>query len=75
MTTAWNRYKVLGEQVAAFEESFRAAEIRFNLGAMNSVEYLIVKNNLDRANINFTTARYDYLLRTRVLDFYQGRSK
>ncbi|HQY12403.1 MAG TPA: TolC family protein, partial [Ferruginibacter sp.] len=68
MTTAWNRYKVLGEQVTAFEESFRAAEIRFNLGAMNSVEYLIVKNNLDRATINFTTARYDYLLRTRVLD-------
>ena len=45
------------------------------VGAMNSVEYLIVKNNLDRATINFTTARYDYLLRTRVLDFYQGRSK
>ncbi|MBK7375001.1 MAG: TolC family protein [Chitinophagaceae bacterium] len=75
MTTAWNRYKVLGEQVTAFEESFRAAEIRFNLGAMNSVEYLIVKNNFDRATINFTSARYDYLLRTRVLDFYQGRSK
>lgn len=73
MTTAWNRYKILGDQVTAFEESFRAAEIRFNLGALNSVEYLIVKNNLDRANINLTTARYDYLLRTKVLDFYQGK--
>mgnify|MGYP001161682174 CR=1 FL=1 len=75
MTTGWDRYKILGGQVIAFEESFRAAEIRFNLGALNSVEYLIVKNNLDRANINLTSARYDYLLRTRVLDFYQGKLK
>jgi outer membrane protein len=73
MTTAWDRYKVLQEQVAAFEESFRAAEIRFNLGALNSVEYLIIKNNLDRANINLAVAKYEYLLRTKVLDFYQGK--
>jgi outer membrane protein len=75
MTTAWDKYKVTGEQVTAFEESFRAAEIRFNLGAVNSVEYLIVKNNLDRAAINLTIARYDYLLRTKILDFYQGKLK
>ncbi|MEO6540520.1 MAG: TolC family protein, partial [Ferruginibacter sp.] len=75
MTSAWDKYKILGEQVAAFEESFRAAEVRFNLGASNSVEYLIVKNNLDRATINLTIARYEYLLRTKVLDFYQGKLK
>ncbi len=75
MTSAWNRYKILGDQVTAFEESFRAADIRFSLGAINSVEYLIVKNNLDRASINLTSSRYEYLLRTRVLDFYQGKLK
>jgi len=75
MTSAYEKYKVLEEQVTAFGESFRAAEIRFNLGALNSVEYLIVKNNLDRATINLTIARYEYLLRTKVLDFYQGKLK
>lgn len=75
MTTAWEKYKILTGQVTAFEESFRAADIRFNLGALNSVEYLIVKNNLDRATVNLTSARYDYLLRTKVLDFYQGKLK
>ncbi len=72
MSTAFDKYKLLGDQVKAFEESFRAAEIKFNLGAINSVDYLIVKNNLDRANVNFTIAQYEYLLRTKVLDFYQG---
>ena len=75
MTSAWERYKVLEDQVIAFQESFRAAEIRFNLGALNSVEYLIVKNNLDRSTTNLTTAKYDYLLRTKLLDFYQGKLK
>lgn len=75
MTTAWDKYKILQEQVASFEESFRGAEVRFNLGALNSVEYLIAKNNLDRASINLTIARYEYLLRTKVLDFYKGDLK
>lgn len=75
MSTAWDKYKVTGEQVSALEESFRAAEIRFNLGAINSVEYLIIKNNLDRATINLTIAKYEYLLRTKVLDFYKGNLK
>jgi len=72
MTTAYERYKIVSEQVTAFQESFRAAEIRFNLGALNSVDYLIIKNNFDRATVNLTIARYEYLLRTKVLDFYQG---
>ena len=75
MTTAFEKYKLLKQQVVAFDESFHSAEIRFNLGALNSVDYLIVKNNLDRANINLTIARYEYLLRTKVLDFYQGNLK
>ena len=75
MTTAYDKYQALEEQVTAYKESFRGAEIRFNLGALNSVEYLIVKNNLDRATINLTIARYEYLLRTKVLDFYQGKLK
>jgi outer membrane protein len=74
-TTAFGKYDLLNNQVKAFQESFRAAEIKFNLGAVNSVDYLIVKNNLDRSSINFTIARYEYLLRTKVLDFYQGNLK
>ncbi len=75
MTTAYDKYAALQNQVTAYQESFRAAEIRFNLGALNSVEYLIVKNNLDRASVNLTIARYEYVLRTKVLDFYQGKLK
>ena len=73
MTAAFEKYEALKKQVSAYQESFRSAEIRFNLGSINSVEYLIVKNNLDQAKINMTISRYEYLLRTKVLDFYQGK--
>ena len=74
MEASLNRYKALAEQVTAYTESFRAAEVRFNEGASTSVDYLIAKNNLDRANINLIIARYDYVLRTKILDYYQGKT-
>lgn len=73
MKATYNRYLALVRQVDAFQESFRTAEARFTEGVINSVEYLTAKNNLDRANINLIVARYEYVLRTRVLDFYQGK--
>ena len=73
MTSASERYKVLLDQVNALTESFRAAEIFFQQGVGNSVDYLTVKNNLDRANTNLIIAKYDYVLRTKILDYYQGK--
>ena len=73
MRSAVSRYQALVEQVAALTESFRAAEIRFNAGVGTPIDYLTAKNNLDRANVNLIIARYDYLLRTKILDYYQSR--
>ena len=75
ITTTYKRYTVLQEQSAAYAESFRIAGIRFENGVINSPEYLIAKNNLDRTNATIITARYEYLLRMKVLDFYMGRLK
>ena len=73
MESAYERYKLLIEQVDAFAESFRIAEIRFDSGALTSVDFLVVKGNLDRAKNNLINSRYDYLIRTKVLDYYQGK--
>jgi len=73
MVAAKERYQALLQQMNAFTESFKAAEVRFAAGAGTSVDYIIAKNNLDRANINLISARYDFLLRTKVLDYYQGK--
>ena len=74
MEASRERYQNLLEQTEAFAESFRTMEIRFNAGAINSVDYLVSKNNLDRANQNLATNRYDFILRKKILDFYRGKA-
>lgn len=73
MTAAHDRYEATQKQVDAFRESFKAAEVKFNAGAINSVEYLNSKNFLDRANVSMIIARYDFVLRTKILDYYQAK--
>ena len=73
MNTAFERYQTLAKQLNDFTISFKAAEVRFNSGVNTSIEYMLAKNNVDRTNANFISAKYDYLLRIKVLDFYQGK--
>ena len=73
LKAAYGQYKGYVEQVHAYGESFRTAEIRFNAGVITSVDYVIAKNNVDRANLNLVSARYNYIFRTKILEYYEGR--
>ncbi|MCF0050114.1 TolC family protein [Dyadobacter sp. LJ53] len=73
MTNAAKRYSATANQVRALQETFRVSQVRFDVGAINSVEYSIAKANLDRANGNLVQAKYDYVFRTKILDFYMNR--
>lgn len=72
MQAAYERYTVLEKQVAAYAESFRINEIRFENGVSTSVEYITSKNNLENAQINLTTSKYEYELQVRILNYYGG---
>ena len=74
LTNTSDKYKILLDQVQSFSESFRSAEIRFNAGAITSVDYLIAKNNLDKTNTNLIISKYDFVLRAKILDYYQGKA-
>jgi outer membrane protein len=73
LTNTSDKYRLLTGQVSDFTESFRGAEIKFNSGAITSVDYLVAKNNLDRTKNNLIMAKYDFILRTKILDYYQGK--
>lgn len=72
MQAAYQDYFLLQDQVAAYKESYRINEIRFQNGVSNLVEYIISKNNYDRARINLSNIKYEYLIRVKVLDYYRG---
>lgn len=74
MRAGANRFKATQAQVASLERAFQIAESRLNAGAINATDYSIAKTNLDRARASLVQAKYDYVFRTKILDFYQNKS-
>lgn len=72
MMAAYKKYQVLMDQVKAYTESFRIYKLRFDAGVLTSVDYIFAKNNLDAATVNMISAKYDYFIDSKILDYYQG---
>ena len=68
-----NRYQATEASVASLVQAFRAAESRFNAGSINPIDYNIAKARLDNARAQLVQAKYDYVFRTKILDFYQNK--
>ncbi len=74
MEAAFARYQSFQKQVDAFKRSFQVNETRFNNGVSNFLAYITSKNNLESARINLSNAKYAYVLRVKVLEYYRGQS-
>lgn len=59
-------------RVEALEEAFRMAQQRFEVGAINAVDFQVAQNNLFNAQADLVTAKYEYVFSAKVLDFYLG---
>lgn len=69
---ALERYNANKIAVRSMEESFRYIEEKYNVGMVNSVEYNDAKTNLAVAESDLIQAKYAFIFRTKILDFYQG---
>jgi len=55
-------------QTAAFANTKR----RYDLGGINTYDYIDAKNQLDIAQLNLVISKYDYIFKSKVIDFYMG---
>jgi outer membrane protein len=49
------------------------AKKRYDLGLLNSFDYLIAQNNMFRAQYDMLAAEFDYVFKMKVLEFYKGQ--
>ncbi len=70
---AYETFRSREQQVAALELSFETTEKRYLAGAANIVDYNLARINRDNARSDMVRAKYDYLFRQKVIDFYIGR--
>lgn len=66
-------YNATLKQVGAQQEAFRMNKQRFDVGALSIIEYQVSENDLYRAKSDLTRAKYNFIFRKKVLDFYQGK--
>jgi outer membrane protein len=70
---AFQTYLAREKAVQTAERSFELASKRYNIGVMQTIEWLSNQNNLTRAKIDKMVAQYDYVFRMKVLEFYKGQ--
>lgn len=70
---AQRKYEAGQRNVDALTESFNFNEQRLNLGLISTYDYLQAKNNLAKAQADLLQAKYEFIMRLKILDFYQGK--
>lgn len=72
-SAAKRQFDASDKSVKAMEKAFEYAEQRYQVGMMNSLEFNTASNNLARARSELLRAKFDYIFKMKVLDFYQGK--
>ncbi len=71
---ALKRYRAAEKSVNALQLSFNYTKQRFDVGLLNSFDFNNEKNRLNNAESELLQAKYEYIFKTKVLDFYQGKA-
>lgn len=71
--TAAKAYAALENSLEAAELAYENANQRLELGALDAVAYTQIKNDYERVKSDLVRAKYDFIFKTKVLDFYQGK--
>ena len=71
-TAAESKFTSSNAAAEASAEAFRLTNEKYNNGQATAVEYNEAKQNLLKAQSDELQAKYDYLFRTKILDFYAG---
>ena len=70
---ALQKYNASTTGVSAAQKAYDFATKRFNLGLMNTIDYITTQSKLYRAQIEKVSAQYDYIFKMKLLEFYRDQ--
>ncbi|MDE6810099.1 MAG: TolC family protein [Muribaculaceae bacterium] len=74
-TGARQKYQTGLETEAAAREAFEAMKGKYEMGRSNPTEFEQAKTQYEQAVINRIQSHYEYILRSRILDFYASSNR
>jgi outer membrane protein len=70
---ALKKFRSTEKALSAMRESFKYTQQKFEVGLVNTVDYFTSKSQLTRTESELLQAKYDYIFRIKILDFYMGK--
>lgn len=71
---AYQTYVARFKSVESFREAFKYTEEKLNVGMVTSTDYNVSKIQMNNAESELASSKYDYIFKVKILDFYLGRS-
>jgi outer membrane protein len=71
--SAMERYNSTAVSMQASTKTFEFAKKRYYVGLLGTFELITNQNNLTRAMLDNILAKYEYVFRMKVLEFYKGQ--
>jgi len=69
---ALKKFTATEQALLSMEESFKYTEKKFEVGLVNTVDYNTSKNQLTATQSDLLQAKYDFIFKTKILNFYKG---
>ena len=70
---ALKKYYATQKSVESLKEAYNYTRARYDAGAATSLDYNTAKNNLAKAESDLVQAKYTYVFKLKVLDYYEGK--
>ncbi len=71
---ALKKFRATEKALISMEESFKYTEKKFEVGLVNTVDYNTSKNQLTMTQSELLQAKYDFIFKTKILNFYKGEA-
>ncbi|MBK6731138.1 MAG: TolC family protein [Bacteroidetes bacterium] len=66
-------YQASAKSVEAAQKSFEYEQKRFNVGQSTQLDFISASNALTQAETSLLSAKYDFIFKSKVIDYYMGK--
>ncbi len=73
LKAAEKRYQSTQSALTSSEDAFEVIQQRYQVGLVNSLDFNQAQINLNRAQFDLIQAKYEWIFRSKVIDFYLGK--
>lgn len=71
---SYAKYQLLEDNVTKCREALRLVELKYDAGAATYYDYQIAVSNLFQAEEQHLQAKYEYIFRTYILNYYNNNT-